>query len=385
MLVTYFIDNKLGGVTSLNYNLTAHPLDLDERQCVIHIEEEELTMSRADIHFPVDKEVYFRFSLDDNTYHTLKTLRKLIPDEEGALVLNYGNEMAMLDHYPVRQTTYQLVHDNYNYKLAIKYGHVVDVFICHNSDIYQRLLDLYPERKGEIFYLPHGVPLPPAFREADIEPRPLQLVFLGRMTSSKGIYDLLVINDLLRANKIEFEWTCIGNGPELGILQKQWNKADKVSFISPASNAEVLVALKGKDIFVLPTKFEGTPVSLLETMSVGLVPVITNLPGGITDIVDEATGFKIEMDNNKGFAEAIKILYHNREMLNSFSKNAREKIIRGYNVSDTAVRYHELFMRYREFYKSKSCKRIKVGARLDQPFFPTSITKSLRKISNKFK
>ena len=72
MNIIYFIDNKLGGVTSLNYNLTANKIDKNIYQYVIHIDEEELEMSKANIHFPVDKEIHFKFSLDDNSYHTLK-------------------------------------------------------------------------------------------------------------------------------------------------------------------------------------------------------------------------------------------------------------------------------------------------------------------------
>ncbi len=49
------------------------------------------------------------------------------------------------------------------------------------------------------------------------------------------------------------------------------------------------------DVFVLPTQFEGSPVSLLETMSAGLVPVITDLPGGIREIVEPAVGFRLPM------------------------------------------------------------------------------------------
>ncbi len=87
---------------------------------------------------------------------------------------------------------------------------------------------------------------------------------------------------------------------------------DAVKFLSPPSNQEVLALCSERDVFVLPTKFEGSPVSLLETMSVGLVPVITKLPGGITDIVSPEIGFMIGMDDIDGFANTIEKLYNDR-------------------------------------------------------------------------
>lgn len=378
MRIIYFVDNKLGGVSSLNYNLTSYA-GKETKQWVIHLDQDESEMSRADIRYPVDKELFFKYSNHENYYQTLNRLRKLIPAEEGVMVLNYENEMAMLDHYPVKQTIYQLVHDEYNVRLSQKYGYLADTFICHNTAIHQKLLALMPDRKNDIFYLKHGVPVPENYSKHDNADNKLRLLFLGRMTASKGVFDLPVINDLLREKNIEFEWTCIGNGPELESLKAKWNKKDKVTFVSPQTNKEVIEICCKQDVFVLPTKFEGTPVSLLETMSAAVVPVITNLPGSIPEIVTTDIGYCIPLDDNNAFANAIADLYADRDKLKRMSINCRNKIIAEYELSKTAGKYHELFSRYKEFYKQKKIKKQKVGSRLDHPYLPETVTKLLRK------
>ncbi len=382
MDIIYFVDNKLGGVTSLNYNLASHALP-GANQTVIHIDEKEWDMSRANIAFPVDKEIYFNFSGIENTYSIIRKLRKLIPETEGAMILNYEYEMVVLDRYSLPQTSYQLVHDHYNLRLAKKYGHVSDVFICHNTVIYKELLELFPERKSEVFYLPHGVTIPAQYRPEKKDIKPLQLLFLGRMAASKGIFDLPVINDFLRSKAVQFEWTCIGNGPELEALKLKWDPKDKVKFLSPSSNKDVLEICAKMDVFVLPTKFEGTPVSLLETMSAGLVPVITSLPGGITDIVNDEIGYRIPLNDLEGFANAIAELYQKPALLNTLSKNCRQKVIAEFDIVKTAKTYHDLFLRYKEFYKKKQHKKIKIGARLDHPFIYNGITKAIRNLIKK--
>jgi glycosyltransferase involved in cell wall biosynthesis len=382
--VWYFIDNKLGGVTSLNYNLISHPLQ-GEVQTVLEIEQEEWAMARANLTFPNARLQKIKYSNKGNAYRFLKQLRNMVPDQPGALVLNYENEMAMLDHHEVPQTTYQLVHDNYNVNLAKKYGHVVDVFICHNSVVYNELLAFFPDRAGEIFFLPHGVNIPENYRKHDTTNAPLRLLFLGRMTTQKGIFDLPLICEKLREAGVLFEWTCIGNGPELEALKAKWNPLYKVKFFSPAGNKEVLDICAVNDVFVLPTKFEGSPVSLLETMSAGLVPVITALPGGITDIVDQNTGFAIAMNDNNAFALAIITLNEDRALLLRMGAHCRQTIIERYDLKNTAVKYHELFSRYREYYKEKKLQKLKVGARLDQLFLPPGLIKAVRSVTNRFR
>lgn len=379
MKLTYFVDNKLGGVTSLNFNL-ASLAPKEVNQSVIHIKQKEWTMSNANVDFPNSENIHFEFSGDENGYSIIKNLYKLVANSDGALILNYDIEMAMLDNYQLKHTTFQLVHDNYNLKLAKKYGHVVDVFICHNTAIYCELLLLFPERQKDVFLLPHGVKIPSNCRKhKGNEDGPVKLLFLGRMASSKGIFDLPKISKLLKARNVHFEWTCIGSGPELKQLQSEWTE-EKVNFYSPATNDEVLQIASTNDIFVLPTKFEGSPVSLVETMSVGLVPVITQLPGGITDIVKEDIGYTIALDHNEGFADAIAELYLNRNLLKKLSEQCRVKIELEFDLKRTAKKYHDLFAKYQELYKCKKIRKMKVGARLDHPLIPSRVVQLIRRL-----
>jgi glycosyltransferase involved in cell wall biosynthesis len=380
MKVIYFVDDKLGGVTSLCYNLVANAPMTDYEQWVVQVDWKESDMTRANLVYPATKNIHFIYSSRESQYAEIKRLFELLPTEEGALVVNYQFEMEMLDHHHVRQTVYQLVHDDYNLGLAKKFHHVVDVFIAHNKHIYEQLLKALPSKSSNIYYQPHGVPLPTYYRvHSEGEDTTLRLLFLGRMNKLKGIFDLPVISRLLKEKNIKVEWTCIGNGPEKEQLMQQW-KEENVRFTSPATNEEVLKLASEQDVFVLPTKFEGSPVSLLETMSVGLVPVITDLEGGIQEIVTEEIGFRVQMDNNHGFAEAITRLHSDRKLMKSMSVNARKKIESKYAVTLTAGGYHDLFKEYKKNFHRKTIQKNKIGARLDQSWLPSVVTRTIRNI-----
>ena len=383
MNIIYCIDDKLGGVSSLNYNLIANCENKETKQTVLQIHCDNWDMAKSGIVYPVQETIYFNYNCLQNYYKTLQQLRKLIPEEAGAIVVNYDTEMSMLDHYPVKQTVYQLVHDDYNLGLAKKYGHVVDVFICHNSAIYEQLNNYFINRQQDIHFLQHGVPVSDRYRNQNDTNSPLKLLFLGRMAREKGLFDLPLISTYLQEKHIEVEWVCIGSGPELENLKRRWNQGENVKFYQPETNEAVMEIAAGMDLFVLPTKFEGTPVSLLETMSVGLVPVVSDLPGGIRDIITEEIGFRIPVDDNRGFARAITKLYHDRDLLDRLSNNCRNIIVEQYDIKKTALAYHSLFAKYSENYRPKKLQSIKVGARLDQQFIPSFATKFIRKYFKK--
>jgi len=113
---------------------------------------------------------------------------------------------------------------------------------------------------------------------------------------------------------------------------------------------------------------------------VGLVPVITDLPGGIREIVQPGIGYRIDMGNTTGFANAIRELAANPDTLNQYSTACRKKIIEQYNIKDTAARYHELFARFKELYRRKQLGKIKIGSRLDQSWLPSFFTQTIRSL-----
>src|SRR5450432_376269 len=379
MQIIYFVDNKLGGITSLNYNLVNNAPE-EHEQWVIHIDCDEWIYAKANTRFNAGKELFFTYSEKQGLYRTIRQLHDLLPQGPGALVLNDCLEMQMLDHYVVPQTVYQIVHDEYNFNLALDYHHIVDVFIAHSLFFYEKLLKEFPHRTSSIFYLPHGVAIPDITRKPQPAGNPIRLLFLGRMTARKGIFDLPEIDSLLEEWGIARVWTCIGRGPELEGLKSRWRPGTQVDFVSPADNEEVVRICAENDVFVLPTRFEGSPVSLLETMSVGLVPVISDLPGGVREIVSGDIGLRPAIGDNHAFAAGIKKLSDDRRLLDELSVNCREKVAHQFDVRITAARYHDLFGKYQELYKQKQLQHKKIGARLDQTWLPSSLTYLIRKL-----
>jgi glycosyltransferase involved in cell wall biosynthesis len=63
---------------------------------------------------------------------------------------------------------------------------------------------------------------------------------------------------------------------------------DRVSVIAARDDREAAAAMAAADIFVLPSLFEGTPLTLIEAMWSGL-PAITTATAGMKDVIRNGT------------------------------------------------------------------------------------------------
>ena len=85
--------------------------------------------------------------------------------------------------------------------------------------------------------------------------------------------------------------------------------------------------LKKCDIFLLPSFYEGLPMSLLETMSFGQVPIVTAVGSIPTIVTDKTNGIFVNIKNSKDIADVIKRLTTDSKFYTSLSQKAKETII----------------------------------------------------------
>lgn len=78
------------------------------------------------------------------------------------------------------------------------------------------------------------------------------------------------------------------------------------------------------DLFILPSNYEGLPMTIIEAMSFGK-PVVASAVGGISEIVvNDVNGYTVE-NIVEAFAEKIEYILENQDVYNRFSKNALKR------------------------------------------------------------
>ena len=97
------------------------------------------------------------------------------------------------------------------------------------------------------------------------------------------------------------------------------------------------------DAFVLSSIYEGLPISLLEALSVGAVPVCTPA-GGTVNIVRNDVGFLSKEINYASFLDALKTYLHtDKEKLEKMKAGCIELYRREFSMESCAKRYIELY------------------------------------------
>jgi glycosyltransferase involved in cell wall biosynthesis len=111
-------------------------------------------------------------------------------------------------------------------------------------------------------------------------PRPVQIVYAGKLNRSKGVPWLL--RALAQIDELPWQLHLVGSGsgPEKEECLRMAEKLGKRAIIYGAlSQPELAGIMQGAHLFVLPSFFEGLPLVLLEALACGCRLIATSLPG----------------------------------------------------------------------------------------------------------
>ena len=100
---------------------------------------------------------------------------------------------------------------------------------------------------------------------------------------------------------------------------------------------------KNCNVFLLPSLFEGLPMSLLEAMSFGLVPVVTGVGSMKYAVTNKQNGIIVEKDPAAEIAAAIELFSTNKSTLQQLSNNAAEYIFKNYSPEDYIAKLNKIY------------------------------------------
>jgi glycosyltransferase involved in cell wall biosynthesis len=178
----------------------------------------------------------------------------------------------------------------------------------------------------------------------------------------------------------------VGAGPDERRLRDAW-PGEHVSFPGAKTPAEVLDLAAQHDVFVLPTRYEGVPVALIEAMSVGLAPVVSRVESGVTEILtDGRTGLMPPVGDIAAFADAIARLDRDRALLESIGDAAWRYVAAAHDMRERTDAYQALFARYRDLRRPRPVDVVvPYGSRLDRPWIPNVAVRTVRSMIRRAK
>lgn len=177
------------------------------------------------------------------------------------------------------------------------------------------------------------------------ENNPLTIGYLGRIAETKGMNYLFDACITLKQKNIPFILRVAGKeeiyNQYLPLFYKELG--NHFFYDGVVSGNEKNSFLKGLDIFILPSFFEGLPISLLECMSYGVVPITTKV-GSIGEVVeDEINGLFIKVKDSTSIVEQFIKLNSNRTLLNKLSIKAKQTITNKFNPAQYIQRLNLIY------------------------------------------
>lgn len=139
--------------------------------------------------------------------------------------------------------------------------------------------------------------------------RALRVLYLGRLDRQKGVERLLGVIRATSGPGPRIAWRVIG-GTVLHDGREDWTAAALAAFgitSEPAiyDRAVLVERLLWADVLLLPSRWEGSPLIVLEAQSLGTVPLATDVGALREMIADGETGLLVDAATDAGLVEAI--------------------------------------------------------------------------------
>ena len=169
-------------------------------------------------------------------------------------------------------------------------------------------------------------------------------IIVARISGRKGHRTLIEAHDVLRSSHPAGRLLVVGDGPDKRAVEQLAGdlKLDgAVRFLGARSDVDTL--LEAADYFVLPSDFEGLPMSVLEAMAHGL-PVIASRVGGIPEVIEhDREGLLVPPADPLALAGAIGQLIADPALRRRLGEAARERVDRDFSLDATLRHYQRLY------------------------------------------
>jgi len=294
-----------------------------------------------------------KFKIDFlNFYNIYKHIKKIKPDivhtQLGGDI--YGKMAARLAGIKNIISTEQnvLINDNKVIKLLKKKTAAFsDKIIAISSAVKRDIIENYQVPSEKINLIFNGICVERFQQDRKKNINDDQIVFgsIGRLTSQKNFS--LLIEALSKVKNKNFKCLIAGEGELREKLEREIKKYGLLNQVELLGlTKDIKGFLSRLDFFVLPSKWEGLGVVLLEA-GLSRLPVLASATGGILDIIkDKKTGV---LFRNNDLSDLVKKLDHflnlkNKKELDNLGLNLNNYILDKFDIKKVTNQYENVYL-----------------------------------------
>ena len=195
----------------------------------------------------------------------------------------------------------------------------------------------------KLLVIPNGIELPEWEKDWGVGGGG-RLIFVGRLEVQKGVDLLLREVERILGALPGYRLELVGDGSWRGAWER-WREGseygDRVEIMG--KRGDIMERMRGADLLLLPTRYEGMPNVVLEAMSVGL-PVATMRVEGVSALLGEGLGAQsVEREDWDGWVRLVIDLGLDRGTLQRLGKANRRRVAEHFVLSDQLAKYETLY------------------------------------------
>lgn len=212
-----------------------------------------------------------------------------------------------------------------------------DHVFCLNEDDRRFLMDRYRYSADCVTRMfPAAAPAYlAAYARRDYAAAPSRILWFGTWLVRKGTPDIVAAFTALAGQFPDLSLAVLGAGFPEGVVLGAFpeplrSRVEYVAHVPGEPGAVHAAHMLRASVYVLPSVFEGTPLTLLETMATGLTPVATAVCGMKDVVRDGENGLLVPPRDAAGLAAAVARVLTDRDLRERLGRQAH---------ADVAARY----------------------------------------------
>ena len=176
------------------------------------------------------------------------------------------------------------------------------------------------------------------------------LIGVGSLTYQKGFEVLIrAVDELVKQGFDNLFVLIAGEGVERDHLEDLIKSLSLSTYIKLTGlRHDIIELMQASDIFVMPSRYEGLSIAMIEAMACALPIVASDAPGLSDYIIYNQNGFLFPIGDHQEMALCIYKLLQDNELKNRLAKGSRESFENEYDMSRNIKSVNILFHKFKQ-------------------------------------
>lgn len=207
-------------------------------------------------------------------------------------------------------------------RFLLKFCNVIPVTLSH--DLIDSSCKVYGPKLRQMPVVFNGIPLDKCQPVVGYPSEAKKFLHVGRFMTAKNHKNL--IEGFVKAKKTcpSIELFMYGEGPLQSEIMQLVEKYEAASYIHYCGiSSDIYSIMHGMNVFLLPSLWEGFPMTLVEAMGTGM-PIIASNVGGIPNMLKNNHSALLIEPNSESITESIVAMYNDSSLRERLGRNALE-------------------------------------------------------------